>query len=78
MNSETTMKSEMVGDGGSTAKVAIEPTVIVLSWYENTGIRMTGNLIKRDGNWFEETEPCKKGCACIFSRRMEEFDRAND
>lgn len=51
---------------------------IVLMWKENTGIRLTGRLIKRDGNWFEETEACEKGYACVFSRDLKELGRAED
>ena len=53
-------------------------TVIVLSWAENSGMRLTGKTVMRDSNWFEETEACPKGFACVFSRDLTEFGRAID
>lgn len=51
---------------------------IVLAWCDKTGMRDTGRVEKRDCNWFPIFEPCWKPSAVVFSRDMNEKQRAVD
>lgn len=44
--------------------------VIVLARMENTGVRETGRLIRRDCNYFPETEACMRPVSLVWSRDM--------
>lgn len=40
--------------------------IIALAKTDMTGLRDTGKLEKRDGNWFPKMEACPKAHACIW------------
>ena len=41
--------------------------IMILTKTEKTGIRFTGREIKRDGNYFPETEACNQAKAVVWS-----------
>lgn len=51
---------------------------IVIAWVDKSGMRDTGRIERRDGNWFPVWEPCWAAKALVFSRRMDEKQRAKD
>jgi hypothetical protein len=51
------------------------PRILVLAWTSLTGLRLTGRLIRRDGNDFPEFEPCPEAKACVWSRDLADRPR---
>ena len=54
--------------------------IIVIAWVElDGGIRTTGKYIRPDGvNYVEEIERCPKAFACVWSRKMEDLEKAEE
>lgn len=50
--------------------------IIVLARVEMTGTRPTGNMVKRDLNWYPEVKPAPEAKALVYSSDITELDKA--